>query len=56
MEKEIGSKRVRPLEVAGAALAEASDLPVEFSLANELSKKVEIIMLENPWYDGGAGI
>ncbi len=56
MEKEIGSKRVRPLEVAGAALAEARDLPVEFSVANELSKKVEIIMLENPWYDGGAGI
>lgn len=55
MEKQIGSKRVRPLEVAGAALAEAGALPVGFDVANELAKKVEAVMAENPQNSAGAG-
>ena len=44
MEEQIGSKRVRPLEVAGAALAEANALPVKFDLANELAKRIEAVL------------
>jgi uncharacterized protein YkuJ len=41
MQQEVGNKRVRPLEVAGAALAEGDMLPVAYEQAFELSKVVE---------------
>lgn len=40
----IGNKRVRPLEVAGAALAEGAALPVSFDRAVELGRAVEAVL------------